>query len=119
MPKGRRYSTRVIFGGITVVAAIAMAFAFLPRRWEIAPADGSTRCVVSRGQSRSEVIGICGPPTRTGGQPKVASWTAICSAPCERRGQHLLFYDCDTRLASVEPLTSGYQGCLWDDEARQ
>ena len=119
MPKGRGYSTRVILGGITVVVAITIAFAYWPRRWEIARVDGSRQCVVSRGQSRSEVIAMCGPAARIGDQPKVASWTTVCSAPCEGRGQHLLFYDCDTKLASVEPFTSGYQGCLWADQAQQ
>ena len=93
-----------------LVVAGAVLFSLWPRQWEIAQLDAAMPCLVSRGQSRSEIDNKCGVPTRFGNQPKVANgWTTFCSAPCELRGRYLLFYDCNTNLAQVETITEGYQ----------
>jgi hypothetical protein len=69
---------------------------------------------VSVGQARAEIINACGEPIRIGAQPEIADgWTTLCSAPCELRGRHLLFYDCRTKLWRVEIFTKeSYQGCV-------
>jgi hypothetical protein len=35
----------------------------------------------------------------------------MCSAPCDRYGERLVFYDCEGRLAEVKS-AGGYQGCV-------
>jgi hypothetical protein len=109
-PGVRRHALKIV--AALVVAAGLLLFPW-PREWEIAEGDGTRSCVVSRGQARSEVVTTCGKAGRTGGQAKVVDgWTTFCSAPCELRGHHLLFYDCKTNLARVEIITNEYQGCL-------
>jgi hypothetical protein len=104
---------RIIF--LIVAVMVAVAFWAFPREWSIGSGDGSVACVVSRGQSLSEVAAQCGPPKRSGDQPKVGDgWTTFCSAPCELRGVHLLFYDCQTKVASVKTARDDeYQGCIF------
>jgi hypothetical protein len=50
-------------------------------------------------------------------QPKVlGSRGRICSAACEVRSTHILFYGCDTTLASFAPFrVNDYQGCILQD----
>jgi hypothetical protein len=100
---------------LILVVTVAAAFWAFPREWSIGSGDGAVACVVSRGQSLSEVVAQCGPPKRSGDQPKVANgWTTFCSAPCELRGARLLFYDCQTKVASVKTARDDeYQGCIF------
>jgi len=61
------------------------------------------------------VLARCGAPDGTGDQPKRAGggngFLRMCSAPCDRYGERLTFYDCEGRLAEVKP-ARGYQGCV-------
>jgi hypothetical protein len=108
--RSRRAISVVIVG---VVAAVVLYSYPWPRKWQIAAAGGLKPCVVSRGQSLSQVATECGAPTSSGSQPKIAEgWMTFCSAPCELRGQHLIFYGCETTVARVEAVTADYQGCL-------
>src|SRR5207344_144592 len=84
MTTKRRYSTRFIRGLIGSAVVMAIAFAFWPWHWEIVGSDGSKQCVVSSGQSRSEVVAICGVPTRVGDQPncRVGRGSVLHRANC-------------------------------------
>lgn len=84
-----------------------------PRTWQLTNVDGSTLCTVSTGWSVAAVTTACGLPSTTGTRPKVLNGlTTFCSAPCERRGRSLVFYDCEGKVARVEMLTTEWQGCL-------
>lgn len=104
---------RVILGTLGLAAVAWVLASVLPRRWEVATPGGGS-CVVTRGQSISDINRACGSPTRAGDQPERADgWNSRCSAPCQLRGERLLFYDCEDRLDSVEQArTNDYQGCL-------
>jgi hypothetical protein len=75
-------------------------------------------------QSRDEVAASCGSPEQKGDQPKVIGGASIfdwsvCSAPCEKRGAHILFYDCSTRVSRVEAFDpNDYQGCIFPEPGR-
>ena len=77
---------------------------------------GGRHCQVSVGQARTDVLRQCGEPDAAGGQPKRAGsgpqLINFCSAPCDRYGDRLVFYDCATKVAEVEALTAEYQGCV-------
>lgn len=108
-------SKRVGLGLAAVVAAITLGVVLTvwPRYWRVMNQDGSLLCTISRGWSSREVATACGAPSRVGDQPKVAqSWKQFCSAPCELRGRNLIFYDCEGRVARVEPASADWQGCV-------
>jgi hypothetical protein len=98
---------------VAVVIAAGVALTIWPRHWRVTNQDGSVLCTISRGWSAGEVAAACGAATKVGDQPKVAqSLNQICSAPCELRGRHLVFYDCDGKVASVERVRTDWQGCV-------
>ena len=111
--------------GLALAVLLSIAFAVSwPRGWEIRTSDGSDPCLIATGNSHNQVVGACGPPRRAGGQPKriggsIFDWK-ICSAPCEARGDLLLFFDCDSKLSSVITNTpDDYHGCVWEGPARE
>lgn len=121
IPKLRFRKSLVALFAITVSIASALSW---PRGWELTTAGGSDPCLIAIGNSHNEVVGACGPPGRAGGQPKriggsIFDWT-VCSAPCEARGDLLLFYDCKSELSEV--ITSNaddFQGCVFESPRQE
>ena len=95
------------------MAIVSVVLALWPRHWQLLKQDGSLLCTISTGWPSSDVEAVCGPALKAGDQPKVArSSTEFCSAPCELRGRHVVFYDCERRVARVEPVSTDWQGCV-------
>ena len=97
---------------VAVAITLGVVLSVWPRHWRVTNQDGSLLCTISKGWSSREVATACGAPSRVGDQPKVAqSLERFCSAPCELRGRHLIFYDCDGKVAGVERVRTDWQGC--------
>ena len=100
--------------GLAVLITLGVVLTVWPRHWRVMNPDGSLLCTISRGWSLRDVATACGAPAKVGDQPKVAqTWKQFCSAPCELRGRHLIFYDCDGRVARVEAVSADWQGCVF------
>lgn len=97
---------------VTLVIALAVVLTTWPRRWRVMNQDGSVLCTISTGWSSAQVATACGPPSKVGDQPKAGNWQQFCSAPCELRGRNLIFYDCEGKVARVEPANADWQGCV-------
>ena len=97
-----------------IAAGVALAWHLVPSRWSLRPSSGVT-CSIQEGLPRAGVLKLCGAPDAAGAQPKRGAkgpgLINLCSAPCDRYADRLLFYDCDGNLAEVEAV-SGYQGCV-------
>ena len=99
---------------VTVGITLGVVLTVWPRPWRVLNHDGSVLCTISRGWSSREVATACGAASKVGDQPKLAqSWNQFCSAPCELRGRNLIFYDCERRVARVEPVRADWQGCVF------
>lgn len=104
----------MVFGAVLLLAGV-LAWNFLPNRWTVSR-EGVGSCEVVEHEPRAIVLGRCGEPTRTGGQPKVPGrrLLSMCSAPCDVYGDRLLYYDCEGGVAQVVRFDPhGYQGCLF------
>ena len=110
-PNGRRLALGL---SIAIVLGGGVAWVSIPSRWTIS--RGGMPCRVVQGLPRHEVLRQCGEPDRAGAQPKRGGgrgpkWINLCSAPCDRYGDRIVFYDCSGLVAEVETV-SGYQGCV-------
>ena len=99
-------------GAAMLVFAAGVALILWPRRWEVRREDGSVLCTITKGWPSAEVRRACGDPSADRHAMVAQSLTRHCSAPCEVRGQRLVFYGCDGNVASVEPVTREWQGCV-------
>jgi len=98
--------------GALVVAGALVAWRALTSHWTLTTAAGS--CVIAQGMARAEVLTECGRPMTSGMQPKVPGrpFPRMCSAECDRYSDHLVFYDCDGRVAKAERIQPGvWQHC--------
>lgn len=105
---------RGLFGIAAVVAGVAaVVWALAPQRWQLHPA-GRSSCQATEGTLREAVLAICGDPDAVGTQPKRPGGDqgliSLCSAPCDRYSERLVFYDCEGRVAAVEPASA--MGCV-------
>ena len=96
--------------GVAAISAVLVWHA-LPSRWTLSNRAGRV-CTVRQGATRRDVLAFCGDPDAEGGQTKRGyGFLNMCSAPCDRYGERLAFYDCEGRLSEVER-EHGYQGCV-------
>ncbi len=114
-PTWRRYWLTAVLLAVALTGVL-----WLSRTWELQTPLGT--CVVKLGLSLSDVNSNCGSPEQKGDQPKVVNglfdWT-VCSAPCEKRGVHILFYNCSSRIAVVKSFKPDeYQGCIFPEPRR-
>jgi len=105
----------------TIAAAVmAATWALVPSRWTLR--TRGTDCRISERELRVSVMRRCGPPDKTGDQPKVPGqeFPAMCSAPCDVYGDRLVYYDCEGGVADVVRMDSSeYQGCSLSGITRQ
>lgn len=105
-----RHRTTAILLAVGVLTA---AWVWRPRQWDVSATPTSPACVVSKGMPQAVVAERCGNASRTGGQPKVVEGlSTICSAPCELRGDLVVFYGCTNTVAFVDSATDA-QGCIF------
>lgn len=107
---GTHHRTTAILLAVGVLAA---AWVWRPRHWSVSATPAGPACVVSIGMTQMAVAEGCGAASRTGGQPKVMEGlSTICSAPCELRGDLVVFYGCASKVAFVEPAADA-KGCIF------
>src|SRR5262245_60292572 len=106
---------RAVLWGLGVAISAGLVWCAVPSRWTLSNQSGRTRCTVRQGTTRADVLARCGKPDATGDQPKRTGgrngFLSMCSAPCDRYGERLTFYDCDGRLSEVLR-ADGYRGCV-------
>jgi hypothetical protein len=98
---------------VSAVVVLAAAWLLRPRHWDVSATPTSPACVVSSGMPKTVVAEQCGAASRQGGQPKVMEGlSTICSAPCELRGDLVVFYGCASTVAFVERASEA-RGCIF------
>ena len=85
---------RLLAIGVLAAIGATLLWSLWPQRWEL-QAGGRSGCEASEGATREAVLARCGDPDATGTQPKRLGGNqgliSLCSAPCDRYSDQLLF----------------------------